>query len=81
MRQSVSLLRERGRFHEVRLSGVPQQAAGRVEGMFHSQDVEEGVTFSQGVPIKQVEGVLPSLAPHPPCLRVCTQSMQAYWGK
>lgn len=46
MRWSVSLLRERGRFHEVRPSGVPQQAAGRVEGMFHSEDVEEGVTFS-----------------------------------
>lgn len=75
----MSLLRERGRFHEVRLSGVPQ-ATGRVEGMFHSEDVEEGVTFSRGAPIKQVEGLLPSLAP-PPCLRLCTQSMQAYWRK
>ena len=46
MRQSVSLLREKVRVHEGRPSGVPQQAAGRVEGMFHFEDVEEGVTFS-----------------------------------
>ena len=42
----MSLLRERGRFHEVMLCGVPEQATGRLEGMFQSEDVEEGVTFS-----------------------------------